>query len=134
MFYTMKKACEATGWNYEALKYYCNEGLVPNVKRDSRNRRIFDDHDIAWIKDLACLKKCNMSIEEMKEYLDNCLKGPSTICERQKFLSQKREALLEEIKALEASIAYIDWKQQFYDDVRSGKRPYISNLIKKARP
>ena len=30
--YTMKEACRETGMTYEALKFYCNEGLVPNVK------------------------------------------------------------------------------------------------------
>lgn len=43
------------------------KGLVPNVKRDKNNRRVFDAHDIAWIKDLVCLKKCGMSIQEMKD-------------------------------------------------------------------
>lgn len=33
------------------------------------------------------------------------------------------------IKELEDSIAYIDWKQNFYDEVLTGKRPYVSNLI-----
>ena len=26
--YTMKQACKLTGMNYEALKFYCNSGLV----------------------------------------------------------------------------------------------------------
>ena len=52
--YTMKQVCEATGLTYETLKFYCNEGLVPNVKRDKNNRRIFDERDLAWIKDLSC--------------------------------------------------------------------------------
>ena len=43
------------------------KGLVPNVKRDKNNRRVFDAHDIAWIKDPVCLKKCGMSIQEMKD-------------------------------------------------------------------
>ncbi len=34
------------------------------------------------------------------------------------------------IKELEDSVRYIDWKQNFYDDVLSGKRPYVSNLIR----
>lgn len=126
----MKEACETTNMTYETLKYYCNEGLVPNVKRDKNNRRVFDDHDIAWIKDLVCLKKCRMSIEEMKVYLADCLEGRSTINKRQKFLEQKRAFLLKEIEELEASVAYIDWKQEFYNDIKSGKKPYISNLIK----
>ena len=44
--YSMKQACEATQLTYQALKHYCNEGLIPNVKRDENNRRIFDEHDI----------------------------------------------------------------------------------------
>lgn len=54
--YSMKEACELTGMTYENLKFYCKEGLVPNVKRDSRNYRIFDEHDIKWIQSLNCLK------------------------------------------------------------------------------
>lgn len=90
--YTMKQACEATGMNYEALKFYCNEGLVPNVKRDKINRRIFDEHDIAWIKSLSCLKKCGMSLAEMKRYLTLCLEGKPTIPERQIMLEEKENS------------------------------------------
>ena len=71
--YPMKEACEQTGLAYETLKFYCNIGLVPGVKRDARNRRVFNDKDISWIKSLTCLKNCDMSIEEMKEYLAVCL-------------------------------------------------------------
>lgn len=65
--YSMKEACQLTHMTYENLKFYCNEGLVPNVKRDSRNYRVFDEHDITWIQSLNCLKKCGMSIAEIKE-------------------------------------------------------------------
>ena len=95
MRYTMMQVCKETGMTYQALKFYCNEGLVPNVKRDKNNRRVFDERDVAWISSLTRLKKCVMSIQEMKD-----------------------------------SVAYIDWKQNFYDEVLSGKRPYGSNLIR----
>jgi predicted site-specific integrase-resolvase len=36
--YSMKEACALTGMTYENLKFYCKEGLVPNVKRDSCGR------------------------------------------------------------------------------------------------
>ena len=114
---------------YQALKFYCNEGLVPNVKRDGNNRRIFDERDVKWIKDLVCLKKCGMSIQEMKEYLDLCLQGQATIPQRKEMLTKKQEALRRSIQELEDSVAYIDWKQNFYDEVLAGVRPYISNLI-----
>ena len=127
--YTMKQACEKTGLPYETLKFYCNQGLVPNVKRDHQNRRIFDDRDIAWINSLNCLKNCNMGIAEMKEYLALCLQGEGTIPERKVILEAKRKSLEEECRRIENAIAYIDWKQGFYDDVLSGKIHYFSNLI-----
>lgn len=128
--YTMMQACKETNMTYQALKYYCNEGLVPNVKRDSNNRRIFDERDIKWIQDLVCLKKCGMSIQEMKDYLKLCLQGESTIPERKAMLAKKQEALRVSIQELEDCVAYIDWKQNFYDEVLSGERPYMSNLIR----
>lgn len=127
--YSMKEACTLTHMTYENLKFYCNEGLVPNVKRDSRNYRIFDDHDIKWIQSLNCLKKCGMSIAEMKEYLALCMEGEGTIPERKVILAEKKEALLQSIAELQEAVAYIDWKQNFYDDVLSGKTAYYSNLV-----
>lgn len=128
--YTMMQVCRELDMTYQTLKYYCNEGLVPNVKRDRNNRRVFDEKDVKWIKDLTCLKKCGMSILEMKEYLELCLQGESTIIARKEMLVKKQEALRVSIKELEESAAYIDWKQNFYDEVLSGKRPYVSNLIR----
>ena len=129
MVYTMMQTCKETNMTYQALKFYCNEGLVPNVKRDKNNRRVFDERDIAWIKSLTCLKKCDMSIQEMKEYLALCLQGESTIPQRKAILAQKQEALRQQIRELEDSIAYIGWKQNFYDEILSGKRPYESNVL-----
>jgi len=126
--YTMKQACEQTGLSYETLKFYCNQGLVPNVKRDSQNRRVFSDKDIAWINSLSCLKNCNMGIAEMKEYLQLCLLGQGTIPERKVILERKRRELELERQRIQDSIAYIDWKQGFYDDILSGKQEYFSNL------
>ena len=127
--YSMKEACTLTNMTYENLKFYCNEGLVPNVKRDSRNYRVFDEHNIKWIQSLNCLKRCGMSIAEMKEYLALCMDGEGTIPERKMILAEKKETLLQSIAELQKSVAYIDWKQGFYDDVLSGKTTYYSNLV-----
>ena len=128
MLYTMKQACDETGLTYDTLKFYCNEGLIPNVKRDKNNYRVFNDKDIEWIKSLSCLKNCGMSIVEMKEYLALCLKGESTIPERQEILNNKLKKLEYKINKIQDSINYIHWKQNFYNDVLRGKTQYYSNL------
>ena len=115
--YSMKEACEKTGLPYETLKFYCNQGLVPNVKRDGKNYRVFNDKDIAWINSLHCLRNCGMSIQEMKEYIDLCIEGESSIPKRKMILEEKRKSLEAEMQRIKDSLDYIDWKQNFYDDV-----------------
>ena len=127
--YSMKETCEKVGMSYQTLKFYCNEGLIPNVQRDKNNYRIFDDDNINWIKSLSCLKKCGMSIDEMKAYLDLCLQGQSSIPERKIMLNIKKKELELKKKEIEDSMAFIDWKQNFYDDVLNGKTEYFSYLI-----
>lgn len=128
--YTMKDVCEKTGLSYDTLKYYCNVGLIPNVKRDSNNYRVFDDDDLGWIDGLNCLKKCGMSLSEIKDYMILCMNGKETIPERKKILEIKRKELVNEIEKIQESINFIDWKQGFYDDIISGKKEYFSYLKK----
>ena len=87
----MKEAYEMTNMSYENLKFYCNQDLVPNVKRDKNNYRVFSYNDIKWIQSLNCLKRCGMTIAEMKEYLELCLKGESPIPERKVILAKKEK-------------------------------------------
>jgi len=128
--YTMKQTCQKVGMTYEALKFYCNEGLVPNIKRDKNNHRVFDDRDVLWITSLTCLKNCGMSIHDMKSYINLCLQGQSSIPERKVILDELKESLEKKINDLQESTDYIEKKKRFYDDVLSGRRKYYSNLIK----
>lgn len=129
MTYTMMQACREAGMTYQTLKFYCNKGLVPNVKRDRNNRRVFDEHDVEWIKSLVCLKRCGMSIEEMREYLELCLQGAASIPARKEMLAFKRGQLEAQMAQIQESMDYIDWKQGFYDDVLAGRTEYYSNLV-----
>lgn len=127
--YKMKEVSEMVGLSYESLRFYCNEGLVPNVKRDENNHRIFDDKDVNWLIGTQCLRACGLSIIELKEYLNLCLLGPDSIMDRKEMLAHKKELLLHEIDKIHASIDYIDQKQSYYDRILSGEEIYRSNLI-----
>lgn len=130
--YSMKECCNLTGLNYNTLKFYCNEGLVPNVKRDKNsNYRLFDDDDINWIKSLICLKKCNLSLKEMKKYIELCMLGKESIIERKQMLLDHKREIEEEIEALKSTLDFIDTKTNLYDKFLSGEVEYYSYLIKK---
>lgn len=131
VLYSMKETCDKTGLTYDSLKFYCNQGLVPNVKRNKSNYRMFDDNDINWIRSLSCLKCCGMTIVEMKKYLDLCLKGEESIPERKIILDTKLRELENKMKEIQEAINFVHWKQNFYNDVLSGKIKYFSYLIKR---
>ena len=120
--FTMKEVCKQTNMQYETLKFYCNQGLVPNVQRDKNNYRVFDQHDVEWIKSLVCLKKCGMSLDEMKKYLELCMEGNETIPVRKVMLAEKQDELRKKIADIEEAISYIDWKQNLYNNILSGIR------------
>jgi len=128
-FYTMKETCDITGLTYDALKFYCNKGLVPFHKRDKNNRRIFTYHNLGWLESLKTLKQCSMSIEEIREYLDLAMQGESTILERKAMLEQKEEDVRKEIVRLKQTLDSIAWKKSLYDDFIFGRREYYTNLV-----
>ena len=70
-----------------------------------------------------------MSLADMKHYLALCLKGKSSIPQRKEILTKQRDFLVKKMENLQKDIAYIDGKQNYYDDVLSGKIKYTSNLI-----
>ena len=75
------------------------------------------------------MKKCGMSIKDMKLYMNYCMEGPSTIPERKEMLNKLNESLGKKINDLNECINFIENKQAFYDDVLDGKIKYVSNLI-----
>lgn len=128
--YTMREACEKLNMPYETLRFYCKEDLVPNIKRDKNNYRLFDERNLAWLRDLQCLRNCGMSLKDMRRYMEYCLQGPSTISQRQTMLAVTKQELLRQAREIEERLQYINYKQEFYEGVLSGKIKYRSNLIK----
>ena len=106
-----------------ARNFSGTRGLVPSGRGEAGNRRVFDERDIAWIESLGCLKRCGLSIQEMRYYVQLCQQGTASIPERKVILAQKREALLEQTAQLEDAVASVDQKQKFYDEVLAGRKP-----------
>lgn len=130
--YTMHEIGEKTGLSYETLKFYCRKGIIPDNKRLHSNYRIFDDDDLAWIKSVINLRKCGMSIAQIRDYIQLCEDGQKTIDQRVMLLEDLKTNMNAQIKKLEDSIAYVDHWLNFFEDVQSGKTPYYSHLSKKS--
>ena len=129
--YTIKEVCTKLDIPYETLKFYCKEGLVPNVKRDKNNYRIFDDNNITWLKSLECFKQSGMGITELRHFMNLSIEGEDTVIERMAILNNKKKELYEEIEKIKRNIDYIDHKLERYQDLLDGKAQYINLLAPK---
>lgn len=105
--YSMKDVCEKTGIAYETLKYYCNEGLLPHVKRDTNHYRVFHDKDVDWVRGLLSLRQCGMSLKEMREFVNLNANECDVSAERQRLLNLKQEEMLRRIEDIKLAMKFI---------------------------
>lgn len=48
--YSVKEVAKLLDLTEHTVRYYTDKGLVPNIKRDKNNNRLFDDKSINWRK------------------------------------------------------------------------------------
>lgn len=125
----MKQVCDEVGISYETLRFYYNEGLIPNVQRDKNNYRMFDEKNIAWIRSLQCLRKCGMSIQTMKEYLELSMQGAKSVAKRKELLGIQKEILEVKMRDIQESLDFVNNKQAYFDSVLNGEVEYISKIF-----
>ena len=134
MLYTVGEMARLLGIAASTLRYYDQEGLLPFVERSQGGIRMFTDSDYGPLLVIGCLKKSGLSIKEIRAFIALAGEGDASLAQRLELFRRRRDAVARQIAELQESIAFIDWKQGFYDDVLAGRRPYVSNLIPGLQP
>ena len=90
MEYTIKQVTEKYNLSASTLRYYEKEGLLPKIKKNQSNKRIYDDNDLQWLDIIICMRKTGMTIAHIKDYIELCHEGDDTLKQRYEiFLKQK---------------------------------------------
>lgn len=130
----MRKAAELAGMSYETLKFYCKEGLVPNVQRDKNNYRMFSEDNIVWLKSLQCFKQSGMSISELRRFMQLSMEGKETLPTRMALLENQKQLLERQIEEIQENIAYINHKIEIYQGMLDGTIEYVNKLAPRDPP
>ncbi len=115
MSYTIAQTAAKTGISIFTLRYYDKEGLLPYVKRDDKDNRVFTEEDLGWLSFILCLKNTGMSLKEIREYIKLCEEGDSTLEQRLRIFHQQKEIVNQRIAELEEYQKMIDYKIGFYE-------------------
>ena len=119
--YTVKEVAQIMKISAYTIRYYDNEGLIPFVSRTQSNVRMFSDYDLSWIRTVHCLRTTNLSINDIKKYINLCLKGNKTIPQRAKIIFAQEENLKEQLKELQGQMKILQRKKKYYKDLLNKK-------------
>lgn len=73
MEYTIKEVTKKYNLSASTLRYYEKEGLLPKIKKNQSNQRVYDDDDLSWLDIIMCMRKTGMTIAYIKIIL-SCVK------------------------------------------------------------
>ena len=114
-FMTIKDLAERTGHSIYTIRYYAREGLLPGAQRDKNGVRLFTEEDLESIYIIECLKNCDMSIQEIKDFTRWTLAGDATINERLKLFRDKCALLEGKLAKLQETLEAVRYKIWFYE-------------------
>lgn len=112
---TIKDIAERTGRSVYTIRYYVREGLLPGARRDKNGVRHFTEEDLESVYIIECLKNCDMSIQEIKDFTQWTLAGDSTIEQRLKLFRDKYALLHDKLAKLQETLDAVRYKIWFYE-------------------
>ncbi len=114
MSYTIGEIASKLDIAPSTLRYYEKEGLLPSVERTEGGIRIYTQKDVEWLKLIECLKKTKMPIKEIKQFIVWCGEGDATIPLRLELIKRQKQAVLDEISALNGTLEMLEYKEWYY--------------------
>lgn len=123
------EASKLTNLSISKLRYYDEHGLIPFLKRNSSGIWKFDENSLEALRMIECLKNSGMQLKEIKQFMDWCLEGDSTLQDRLNMFKKQEENVLAQIEALEATLHLIKFKQWYYETaVKDKTDQFVKNM------
>lgn len=125
-YYTIKEVSEKTKISTYTLRYYEREGLIPFVHRLGNSHRLYSEENLEWLQLVSCMRATNMSISDIKSYIDMSLLGEDTIPERHEMILNQKKIIEAHIKEYKGYLKIINKKFKRYEEMQKAKKSISS--------
>ncbi|MCM3762883.1 MerR family transcriptional regulator [Alkalihalobacillus oceani] len=112
--YSISEVAKELNLTVYTLRYYDKEGLIPFVERTAGGKRLFKQSDISALKVIECLKATGMPIKEIKNFINWCMEGDSTLQKRYEMFLERKAAVEAKMKELQQTMEVIEHKCSYY--------------------
>lgn len=93
----------------DTLRYYEKIGILAKVHKDNGIRN-YQEKDIDRIKFVQCMKQTGMTLDSISLYFTMVTEGDASLERRLSLLSVQHLDALAQLKDLQASIVYLEYK------------------------
>ncbi|MBR8644789.1 MerR family transcriptional regulator [[Brevibacterium] frigoritolerans] len=112
--YSISEVAKELNLTTYTLRYYDKEGLMPFVERTPSGTRLFKESDINALKIIECLKATRMPIKEIKNFIDWCTDGDSTLQQRYDMFLERKATVEAQMEELNKNMELINHKCDYY--------------------
>lgn len=112
---TISQAAQKCGLTAHTLRFYDKEGLLPYVDRSPSGIRIFKESDFEWLNMINCLKDSGMPIKKIKEFINLCMEGDSTLDKRLEIIKNHQKEVKNQMVILQKHLEVINHKVWYYE-------------------
>ncbi|MFI6983802.1 MerR family transcriptional regulator [Embleya sp. NPDC050154] len=121
---TIGQVATRTGLSIDTLRFYEREGILANpVRRDPGGRRLYAEHDIAWLNMCVILRGSGMPIPAIRHYTELARTGDGTERERLAILREHQSRIHAQIAQLHKCLDLIGYKVGVYEDYLAETEP-----------
>ncbi len=115
--YTIKEVAEKMDISEHTLRFWAKSGLIPFIKRNKNNVRLFSENDLGWVRIVKCLRSVGTENKAIKKYIDLCLVGDSTVKERFEIIKNTKTRAEQQMKDLQKQLDLLEYKENYYQNI-----------------
>ena len=126
----MKYVVENLNISAKTLRFYEEQGILEDISRDEKGRRVYSEQHIDWISFIRCLRKTGMPLSKIKEYKDLYIQGNSTFLHREEMLKQHKLEVQKKIDESLRNLEEINYKIAMYELQKEEVRKNPNHIFK----
>lgn len=127
--YTIGQVSQMTGLPVSTLRYYDQQGLFPELRKESGIRK-FTDRELEILRMVECLKSSGLEIRDIRQFIQWCAEGSSTYPQRKAMFIRQKEVVEAEIRSLEKTLNMLRFKCWYYEQaIQDGSEARIQEML-----
>lgn len=116
--YSIREVAEQFNLPISTLRYYEEVGILSNIPRNSRGRRVYLDCHINRLKTICCFKNAGMSIAQLQEFFQYEQDESLYIDDILNLLENQKIHLLEQLNKIKHDYGHIKKKLAYYQAIK----------------